>query len=79
MIRTACMYGVLRDEVPPKLRALKEQLIEAVYAEFDEWLAEHDREISERVWDEACDAGIKHDHNSGLIWFDNNNPYRKES
>lgn len=40
---------------------------EAVGLWFDKWLAEHDRELSERVWDEGSSDGAWNSEHRSLI------------
>lgn len=39
-------------------------------AEFDRWLAEHDREVAEKAWDEG------YDYATNGKWGPGENPYR---
>lgn len=43
---------------------------EAAKEEFDRWLAEHDRQVSERVWDQATA------NDYAGAYADDDNPYR---
>ena len=43
-------------------------------AEFDEWLAEHDRQVAETAWDEAARAVIEFEES--VISDHPTNPYR---
>ena len=40
--------------------------------EFDRWLAEHDREVAEKAWDEG------YDYATNGKWGPGENPYREE-
>ena len=40
--------------------------------EFDRWLAEHDREVAEKAWDEGYDYATDGE------WGPGENPYREE-
>ena len=48
---------------------------------FDRWLAEHDRQVAERAWDEGQKAGLlRADFEYGAVGYQHvrGNPYRKE-
>lgn len=49
-------------------------------AEYDEWLAEHDRQAAERAWDEGAKAGMReaNDIRRGDVNRPTLNPYRQE-
>lgn len=63
-------HGVDHDDLEPK-----------VAAEFDRWLAERDRQVAEKAWDEAVDEAFSlgslydYDRDETLI----RNPYRQEA
>ena len=50
--------------------------------EFDRWLAEHDREVAEKAWDEGAIFGIRNQHGTVDVYIrdaiERRNPYREE-
>lgn len=49
--------------------------------DFDEWLAEHDRQVSEAAWDKGVGHGVKAHCEQGCpVDYDKRfNPYREDS
>jgi hypothetical protein len=47
---------------------------DVAYAQFDRWLAEHDRDMKEAGWDEGYQVGYRHGA-SGEWVYENPNPY----
>lgn len=68
-------YEYERD-MPGKIRV---RYPDEVLAQFDCWLAEHDRQVAERAWDEGFDAG-RDDLGAAAVAIEHGedeNPYRK--
>lgn len=56
--------------------------LEGSAAEFDRWLAEHDRKVRAEAWEEGCMAGRNREHHKNMtdeqsaeVWP---NPYKEQ-
>lgn len=77
-VEMAYIHGASQD-YPVAARA------DALRAEFDRWLAKHDRDVKAEAWDEGWDAGEgeAYEHEARLQWSMPHtcakNPYREQT